>query len=185
MNYREVIIRDILAQLALLKIPDSQTETGDRSNMVYLTPNAGYRAALREVVIGPITESPEQEPAPIPVAYVSFSGGRNDGAVDTLLSHLVETLEIRIDILLDKNIGRRDGNEVLPITFQASDLLHDIQQLVNLTVLQGAVHGNDSEIIVQGARLEEWGYDDRYRGGDLEILNLIFQIAVANPQETL
>ena len=44
--------------------------------------------------------------------------------------------------------------------------------------MQTAVMGDG--VSIQTVYLEEWGYDERFRGGEIEVLNILFQFAVAS-----
>lgn len=181
MNFRETLIRRVLELLAILVIDDSQTQSSDQGRLL-LTSNPNYACALRKVLAEPLGAFPIDNPAEAPAAYVSFDGGRNDLGADTFLSHIVEVLSIRIDILLSKKIGVNDAGEPRQMTFQVSDALADINRLINLASMQSALHVLEEHITVQEVVLEEWGFDEQFRGGNEEVLSLVFQIEVANPR---
>ena len=185
MNFREQILQRILSLLETrLKISDDNVTEDRNEGTCVLEPNQPYRSALRHIELGPIQEQQIEGTMPIPAAYVSFDGGRNDLGLDTVISNVVEVLSIRIDILLDKKIGRSTSTGIREMTFQGSDLVHDITTIVSKTNVQSAVtpvnptdHTQVEELI-----LEEWEFDDRFRGGEKEILSLVFEIQVTNPR---
>ena len=187
MNFRELIITRVKTLLESLVVEESQVVSGTQGRLL-ITPNDNYTGCLRAVKLDPLDELPFGEvgtvdtSADAPIAYVSFDGGRNDLGTDTFLSHIVETLGIRIEILLNKKIGVNVNGSPRQITYQASDLLADITKLVNLTSLQSAVHFTEDDVTVQDVILEEWEFDDRFRGSDKEVLILVFQAEIANPR---
>lgn len=181
MNFREIILERIIRLLTLLMVDEDRVvKTSDGKEII--TPNSNYTGVLRDIRVEPLEGLPTDNPANIPVAFVSFDGGRNDLGVDTFLSHIVEVLGIRIEILLDKKIGVAVDNRPRHIEFQASDLLADITKLVNLTSLQSALHTLETDVTVQDVILEEWEFDERYRGGSQEVLIMVFRAEIANPR---
>ena len=124
---------------------------------------------------------PVPNPAKPPTAYVDYNGGRNDDATASLLTHLVEVLEIRIDINLHKKTGVGDGSNVFSISKQGADLRADINRLINFNSLRSAT-GQRQNVIIENVVQSEWEFDDRYRGGDQEILTIIFQAVVHSEQ---
>lgn len=182
MSFREEVVRRIgsLIQNALV-IPDSQTQVGPTSNITYLRPNGTYKSPIRKVLIEPIETTPEEKA--IPRIYVSFGGGRRDAATRTFITHLVEVLAIRVDIVLSKDCGVKDGNQVRPITFQISDILADLQQLVTKNSVATAVTNPDAS--VDSVYFEEWNLDAAFRGSEQEVINLRVEVAVVNPRETM
>ena len=206
MNFEEAIIQHIIWLLERnLQIGANPNvtwgEIESRSNgfkILPINPNVDadgvpYKGVLREVNVGPIEQLPVPNPANPPTAYVSFNGGRNDDATDTFLDHLVEVLEIRIEVHLDKKIGVEDrpaehygkeykpNNPVLPITFQGSDLRSDFRKLITHSSLMQYT-GTDP-VTVQNVVQSEWEFDDRYRGGDQEILIVIFQAVISDERQ--
>ena len=182
MNFRELMLERVRILLQSLVVTEDRVIAGP-NGIELINPNPNRKGVLRSVEVGPIEELPIANPANPPRAFVSFDGGRNDLGLDTFISHLVEVLSIRIEILLDKKIGVNDGGSVRPITLQGSDLVSDIAGLVNLSSLQTAVQPLDEHVTVQDAILEEWEFDDRYRGADQEVLIMIFQAEVANVRQ--
>lgn len=181
MGYREVILRRVLEVLPQLVVQDAQVTSGPDGQLL-ITPNDNYTAVLRDINVGFIENLPVDNPGDIPIAFVDLQRGRNDLGIDTFLSHVVEVLSISIQVLLEKKIGVNDGGNVRPIAFQVTDLLHDIQLLVNKAQLASAVNILD-DVTVQDVILEEWERDERYRGGDQEVLNIVFQAEIANLRE--
>lgn len=204
MNFRREILERIIQLLQTLVLPKDDKgnilpehiRQGPTSDIEYLIPPVDPSTdarnecpgVLKGIEIGPLEQLPVSNPnqTPAPRAYVSFDGGRNDFG-DTLLSHIVETVAIRIEVHLSEKIGirwRNSGGEeqVRPIDFQGSDLLCDINRLINRTSLMTAVH-SDPDVTVQDAIVEEWEFDDEFRGGDEEVLIVIVQVEVANTKE--
>ena len=191
MNFREEIIKRFDAQMRLLVIDDTK-RISQPDGIAYLTPNPGFSTPLQGVFMEPFAISATGAPLPStgapraypwPAAYLYLDSGRNDGAAATFITHLVETLAVRIDVGLSRKVGVREGDEVRPMTFQITDFLHDIQTLLPKSQLQSAVQNLASDVTVNDVYLEEWRLDDRFRGGDIEVLTLIYEIAVANPSE--
>ena len=180
MNFRELLIERVFGQLGLLKVPADQIQAIQQGEFV-ITPNEQWNGVLREVDYGPLDHGriDRQEP---PLAYVSWDGGRHDLAEDTFLTHVVETLGIRVEVLLDKKITVRQGDDLRSIEFQVSDLLGDMDHLINHASMQSALNGLD-DYTVQDVVMEEWELDERYRGGPKEVLSIIFQTQVANPKD--
>ena len=182
MNFREEIILRIITQLQQLVVTDGQVEQTP-SGLCLIIPNTGFVGVLRHVETGPIEELPVPNPTILPVAYVSFEGARNDFGSDTFITHVIEELEIRIEVLLDRKIGSRDGQEVREITYQVSDFLADFEKLVNTPTLRSAVSFPDQHVTVDDAYINEWRFDDRNRGGEQEILIIIYRVEIANPRD--
>ena len=196
MNFREELIRRIIQLL------ENNLVLGDPSQVVaaaqgtqVITPNTNYTGVLRSIGPGAVATTGagplEELPVPVadsanaPIAFVSFDGGRHDLGLDTFLSHIVETIGIRIEILLSRKIGINDpeGPEnIRPITFQASDLLHDITSLINKTSLQSALNILE-DVTINDLVLEEWEFDDRFRGGPEEVLIMIFRAEIADTRQ--
>lgn len=194
MNFRERLILGVQSLLQPIVVSSSQTETGPTSDILYITPNTNYTSALRYLYLAPLEStssrgSSNREPTGIgsaiakltPVAYLSFDGGRNDGGYDTLISHLVETLAISIDIVLNKKIGVRDGDRVRPMTLQISDILADIQKQLTQENLGSYVHRTEDDVLLHEVYLEEWGFDERFHGGEIEVLQIRYELVVASP----
>ena len=198
MNFRERLLLYIQTELTPMVIPmesfGEQIFPDSRKGITTIVPNEGYATGLRYLQLGPIETlsdptkgttniigagSPINEL--IPALYLSFDGGRNDGASDTFITHLVETLAIRIDVVLNRKIGVNDGDEIRPMTLQVSDVLADIQKVMTQENLGPAVHRTDDEVTLQEVYLEEWGFDQRFHGGDIEVLQMRFECAVAAP----
>ena len=204
MNFRELVIEQILAQLRqLVQDPEDNADAYDAiaQGRTTIIPKPNFDGVLRGVHTGPLedravrTKHPTDGPLtnePAPVAYVSWDGGRHDLAEDTFsLQHIVETLGIRIEILLDKTIGLAEPsddkgeNGILKMTYQVSNMLWDINRLVNYNSLAGVLHsiadtGFDREdYVVQDVVMEEWELDERFRGGREELLSIVFQVQVA------
>ena len=180
MNFRETLLERMQLLLQTLVIPEAQTAIQPHGHL-QLTPNTGRGSALREIVIGPLAEVPAENPPLIPVAYLSFDGGQVDLTEGVLLGHVLENLSLRIELLLDKRIAVYVGGAPRDMELQASDVLHDIQALINLQTLASAVNAFDAEVSVTQVVLSEWGWNLQYRGGDYEVLTLIFQAAISKP----
>lgn len=205
MNFREELMERIRTLLLLLVVPHKSVTFADgRTGRVEegthgvfkLTPNTGYMSALRgdennkrkgeHIIYGPVEKLPVENHIPIPSAFLSFDGGVNDLDLDTFISHIVEILSIRIEIVLNDKIGVADAsgpNNIRPITLQAGDFMGDISKLITKQDLQSAVN-RLPDVSVRDAVISEWEFDDRYRGGHEEILRITFQIEVTNPRET-
>ena len=181
MSFRQEVVSRIGQLLQRLVIEDEQTQAGPTSDITYLRPNQGYRSPIRKVLIEPIETTPEE--TIVPRLYVSFDGGRRDAAARTFISHLVEVLGIRVDIVLSKLCGvEQKGDSVRPITFQIADALADIQELVTKDSVATAVTNPDAN--VNDVYFEEWNLNDQFRGSDVEVINLRIEVAVTNPRET-
>ena len=193
MNFRERLVLRTELLLKPLLITGEATQVGPTSDIRYLTPKPNYASALQHIFLAPIEEVADTNPmgeitsigSPIekliPVAYVSFDGGRNDGGADASINHLVETLAITIDVVLSNKIGVRDGNRVRPMVLQMSDMLADIQKQVTFANLESAVHLSGDDVTLQEVYLEEWGYNEILLGGSIEVLNMRFECAVGAP----
>ena len=196
MNFEEAIIRRIISLIRRDLIPPNMvidTRSDGKKILPNNPSNPTYTGVLRDVKVGVIEQLPVPNPATPPTAYVSFNGGRNDDATDTFLDHLVEVLEIRIDVHLDSRIGvpnrpaEHDGevedpnDPILPITFQGSDLRSDFRKLITRSSLLTAT-GTDP-ITVQNVVQSEWEFDDRYRGGDQEIMTVLFQAVISDERQ--
>ena len=180
MSFREDLLNRVVSHLRALTTTPTAGATAE--GLIFLTPNLNKAGVLRGVHVGPLEDTitddvSDEAKNSAPVAYVSFDGGRHDLGIDTLLSHIVEVLGIRVEVVLNKKIGVRQGNVVRPIPFQVSDLLSDMDDFVSVDHL-GRI--GDDEVVVQDAVIEEWELDDRYRGGDIEVLSLVIQVQVAD-----
>ena len=186
MNFREILFERILLLLRRLLIDETLVSTNVQSQqrLEYLVPASGFHFPLRAIVQGPLEETPTPRAPKYPTAYVSFEGGELDLTADTFLSNVIENVSIRIDLLLSQRAGVRVGDAVRDMEFQASDAISDIQSFVTLSNLQTALHTLDTEehVSVTAVVLSEWEFDSRFRGGEVELLSLIYEIAVSNPQ---
>ena len=189
MNFREHVIDRIVNRLNELLIEDKlQRQSGPTSNIFYLIPNTGYQAPLRSIVTEPIevTKAGITKVGPEPIAHVTFDGGTNDGELDTQLSHIVETLGVTIDIVLNKKIGVKQldqlgKDQVRPLTYQVSDMLNDIQTLINKDSMASSVNDPVNDLILHDFYLEEWGFNEDYLGNvQYNILTLLFQSVIAH-----
>ena len=182
MNFREEIIARIRQLLDTLVTTE---ESPAHNGRIFLTARPGKAGALRHVFLGPL----ELQPVPnlpkgvAPAAYISLDQGRHDLGINTFASHLVEVLSIRIEILLSKLVGiSAGGAEPRALTYQATDLLADITKMItqaNLNTALGALPENTVQEVV----IEEWEFDQRFRGGDLEVLVLTISCEVADPRQ--
>ena len=186
MSFREDILIRVRDQLRQLVVEEGQV-TPQPNGELHITPNPGFTGVLRNLDIGPLETKPvENLPTNLsPAAFVSFDGGRNDLGLDTFLSHIVETLGIRIEVLLNRKIGvaiadEREPDGVRPrrLSLQASDFLTDLNRLITLNNLRSAV--NPDNVTVQEVIIEEWEFDERFRGSEQELLNIVIQAQVAN-----
>ena len=189
MNFRELLIERVFNQLKVLT--EDITSTPIAGGGTQLTPNPLYTGVILKLDYGPLEkENPDLTGGPR--AYVSWDGGRHDLAEDTFLSHVVETLGIRVEVLLDKNIGihdppnldaddTKDDLPIRGIEFQVGDLLGDMDHLINHASMGSALNGLD-DYTVQDVVMEEWELDERFRGGPKEVLSIVFQVQVANPK---
>lgn len=183
MSFREAILDRVCDLLEGLVVEDAQVQEAPNGTII-ITPNQDKVGVLRKVNFGVVENLPASTNDPIPVAFVDNERGRKDLGIDTFLTHIVEILTIRIDILLSRKIGiertSRGESGVSDIPHQANDLLHDISNLVTQTNLSSAVHGLDTENTVHEVVLNEWERDERYLGGEKEVLILRFQAQVAD-----
>lgn len=179
MNFREEVISRIAQLLERLVIEDSQTQDGPESDILYLTPNQNYNTPLRQVLLDPIESATGD--VDVPTLWVSFDGGRNDLGARTFNSHLVEVLSIRLDLVLSKKCGLEDEGKVRPITLQISDALADIQKILTVSMVTTAVTTPQAQ--VNSLYLGEWTLDERFRGGEQEVLNIRLDLEVENPLE--
>ena len=192
MNFREHVLTGVFELIDTLRVGDSAVRTGPTSEITFIDATAGNASALRDVRMAPtpvisLPLSP-QEPIPQvllppPLAYVYFDSGRHDLGVDTFNTHLVEVLAIRIDVILSTNAGVEVNGQVRRLTLQASDILSDFDRLLTVENLRPRVSVLD-HVTVQEVVMEEWEFDQRYRGGPLEVLTVILQAEVANPRQT-
>ena len=194
MNFRERLISRIDLLLRPMIIPNDQHFPDSSSGITTIVPNEGYSTGLRHLILGPIETTSDSRAgtttivgpgSPIqeltPVIYLSFDGGRNDGGADASVNHLVETLAIRMDVVLNKKIGVRQGDTIRPMALQVSDVLGDIQKRVTLANLRSAVHRTEDDVTLQAVYLEEWGFDERFHGGEIEVLQIRFECTVGAP----
>ena len=188
MNFEEDIllrcIEHLRRNLWIGSFPPDRRAITEKPNGVTIlpkNPNEAFSSVLQDVKRGVIEELPVPNPATPPTAYVDYNGGRNDDATASLLTHLVEVLEIRIDINLHKKTGVGDENGVFSISKQGADLRADINRLINFNSLRSAT-GQRQNVIIENVVQSEWEFDDRYRGGDQEILTIIFQAVVHSEQ---
>ena len=145
------------------------------------------RTEVGPLEIQPVENLPNTD---VPVAYISFDSGRHDLGINSFATHVVEVLSIRVEVVLSKKIGIRDDgqvNNVRPIEFQASDFLYDVDNLVTKENLQTAVRRENtplaSDNTVQEVVIQEWELDQRFRGGDLEVLVVTLAIEVADARQ--
>ena len=132
-----------------------------------------------KLFFGPVDQlHPPNESDP-PVAYISFNGGRNDDATDTFLSHLVEVLEVRVEIIVDR---RCPISGFADVDRQASYLLDRMDHLINRNTLASSVTGTGEQLVLHNVVLSEWEFEDTYRGGDQEILIAIYECVISNQQ---
>ena len=186
MNFREQVILTIQQLLNLLVIDeDTQTRVGPMSDILFITPNTNYASGVRSLLLEPVEQAQLEvgTRSNCPSIFISFERGFRDEDIDTNLSHIVERLEIRLDIVLDKKIGVEEAGSVRPMTLQISDILTDIQKVLPLDDIQQMVRIDDE--IVHDFRLVEWGFDDIFHGSELEVVSVIFQAVIAhNPDNT-
>ena len=188
MNFREEIVNLIATLLNALKIDDKSVQQGPPSDLLYLTPNADFFSALRAIVVEPIetttgTDIPTiTRVAPEPVAYISFNESQNNNNPNEgLIGYWLETLGVRIDIVLNKKVGVRlqDQERVKSITYQISDLLDDIQKIINLSALQPTI----TSAVIHSVTLQTWQAEQSFLGGQLQVLNLNYDISVSYKHE--
>ena len=198
MSFREELLLAVEKGLkTLLNGTVNNDLTPHPNGDIELRAKDGKLGVLRGVHLGPLADTitddvPDNAKDSAPVAYVSFDGGRHDLGIDTLLSHIVEVLGIRIEIVLNKKIGVPFSDGIRPIPLQVSDLLSDIDDIATVAFLGTAVRTtvppiedpNAPHIIVQDAVIEEWELDLRFRGGDVEVLSLLIQVQVASERST-
>ena len=182
MNFREGIILRIasLVETALV-IPDVNTQSA-ADGVTFLMPNTGYVTPIRKVLTEPIETIPEEKS--IPRIYVSFDGGRNDLGAQVLITHLVEVLSIRVDVVLSKKHGIEEhgGNQIVrPITLQIADTLSDLQKIITVDSVKTAVTNPTAQL--NNLYFGEWTLDERFRGGQEEVLNIRLDLEVENPLE--
>lgn len=182
MSFREPILLRIRDLLQPLKIQSAQTKAG-KDGRLYLQPNVGYGSPLRDVVLRPLEGSSEKS-TDTPIAHVSFDGGRNDGP-GAYITHTLETLGIRIDVVFNEKIGVEEitsqGSKVRELPLQIADFLSDVTTLVTLSDVATAVHDAENDLLVESLYLEEWTLDPTFRGSSKEVLSLVFQIQVGHP----
>ena len=188
MNFREEILNRIIHLLGNLVIQDRDTQVTDTpEGTCILVPNDGYQSALMgPIQIGNIEELPIESGDP-PVAFVDEAGGRHDLGIDTFIQNLVEVFSVRIEVLLDRKIGIADSigpDGIRPITFQSTDLVHDIESLITRQSVQSAILDPSNSTHITDMVISEWDRDDRYRGGEKEILYLVYEIQVSNERQT-
>ena len=183
MNFREEIIERILQLLRNLVVEESQVRSIAQGELL-ITPNTTYAGVLRSVDLGPLETTPVDNKMNdiAPAAFVSFDGGRHDLGLDTFVTHLVETLGIRVEVILNRKIGAAVGERPRALTLQASDLLADLDRLVTTDNLRSALNHLD-DVTVQEVVIEEWEFDERFRGGQVEVLSIVFQAQIANPRQ--
>ena len=190
-SFREDILGRVIALLSQLEIgPDAEDkhpdgfifiERGNYRNSRSRVLENNY-AVLSTLKQEPLEELPVDRVAGLPIAYVTFDGGRNDLGVNTFLSHVVETLGIRIEVLLHRKIGIQEGAGVRSLELQVADFMHAVQVLITRDNLSSAVAQRD-HVTVQDVVIEEWLLDDRFRGGDREVLSILVQAQVANQRD--
>ena len=188
MDFEEAILERV--GMLLDQITVDQDPPADSEGYVIVMPDPPKNAVLRKVNIGVIEELPVPNPAMPPTAYVSLDGGTNDDATATFISHLVEVLDIRIQIHLDQKIGTPNRHPyitsnpgpILPIDIQGTDLRSEIRKLITHADLMTAV-AHLPNVSIQDVVQSEWEYDERYRGGPQEILIMIFQAVITDTKQ--
>ena len=187
-DFEEAILLRVKTLLEGLKVP--QDPPPDPEGYVIVVPDAPNSAVLRDVKIGVIEELPVPNPATPPTAFVSLDGGTNDSAEATFITHLVEVLDIRIQVHLDQKIGtanrplyiESNPGPILPIDIQGTDLRTEIRKLITHADLMTAV-AHLPEASITNVVQSEWEFDERYRGGPQEILTMIFQAVVTDTKQ--
>lgn len=188
MNYREVILERFLSQLRQLLIGGEEKTRVDKAaacdEIVAVVPPGNFRSFLREVVEGPLTDMPVEHPPPFPMAFVSWVGARND-IQSFIINNIRELLGLQVQFILSRKIGVRDLNEesnIRNMERTIAELMGDLDVLINHNVVQSITHGGSrvTQIIV-----ESWELDQQYRGGDIEVLTVVWRMEVERPHSPM
>ena len=183
MNFHRALLDRVITLVSRLLVQEDAVELGFGGTEL-ITPNqepTPYPSAIRKIQKGPLQLAHIDGSKDNPIVYVSHGGGRQDLATDTLISHIVEVVATQIDIILNTKAGVRDGDAVQDIDTQGDALVTDIRSLVNRSSLQSAIRSVGSDLVVHQVVLEEWEFDERWRGGQKEVLRMTFQTEIANP----
>ena len=202
MNYREVIFLRFLSQLRQLVLPLEEDKpptvtecepckyVQDFNKALSSQPSlscpapSNFRSWFRSVDEGPLPELPPTAPNDVPRAYVSWAGARNDLQAE-IINHIRELLGIRADFILSKRVGVQDlqsETNIRNIERTVAELMGDLDTLINHNNVQSIGHGG---IRITAITIESWELDQQYRGGDIEVLTVVWRMQVEGPHSPM
>jgi len=197
MNFRNVIldaVRDCLYKLEI----HSTHPIGDRPGFFYpvrstgapaefaRSANMGYHTPTWETYMRPIRPQDVGKDHMIPCVFVRIAGGTRSASGTSLqdsprvglINHVSEDYQVDVQGIFRDGYGLADASgKALPLSYQINNFIYDLDDLLNVETLRGAVN-SDHNLAIPDAYIVNWESQPAAPGSTDEIVVASLKVQV-------